>query len=50
MEFIGRQTESPTTRTSGWKPNQIAKTDQPLSPWEQLSQVLLVTNEFMYVD
>ena len=26
------------------------KADQPLSPWEQLSQVLLLTNEFMFVD
>ena len=26
------------------------KADRPLSPWEQLSQVLLLTNEFMFVD
>ena len=26
------------------------KAEPPLSPWEQLSQVLLLTNEFMFVD
>ena len=34
-----------------WKPGQIAAGTEPqLSPWEQLSQVLLLTNEFMFVD
>ena len=27
-----------------------AKAEPLLSPWEQLSQVMLLTNEFMFVD
>jgi Protein of unknown function (DUF1553)/Protein of unknown function (DUF1549)/Planctomycete cytochrome C len=50
IEFIGRQTDSPTNDTHAWKPAQNEKSDHPLAPWEQLSQVLLLTNEFMYVD
>jgi hypothetical protein len=33
-----------------WKPGQTGGTEPQLSPWEQLSQVLLLTNEFMFVD
>ena len=50
MEYIGRQAKSPRDAKSGWHENQIAATDTQLSPWQQLSQVLLLTNEFMYVD
>jgi hypothetical protein len=50
IEFVQRQTDSATDGTNGWKLAQNEKSDQPLAPWEQLSQVLLLTNEFMYVD
>jgi hypothetical protein len=50
IEFVGRQTNLSTDVKSGWKVDQSEKSDQRLSPWEQLSQVLLLTNEFMYVD
>jgi hypothetical protein len=50
IEFIGRQTDSSTDAKSGWKLAQNERNDQQLSPWEQLSQVLLLTNEFVYVD
>ena len=33
-----------------WKPGQPTRTEPLLSPWEQLAQVLLLTNEFMFVD
>ena len=39
---------------SAWKPGSPSKSaagkEPQLSPWEQLSQVLLLTNEFMFVD
>ena len=49
-EFIRRQTASPPADSSAWRLMQTAKAEPPLSPWEQLSQVLLLTNEFMFVD
>ena len=36
--------------TRAWKLGQTATAEPQLSPWEQLSQVLLLTNEFMFVD
>jgi hypothetical protein len=50
VEFIARHTDSSTDAKNRWQENQHVKTDKQLSPWEQLSQVLLLTNEFMYVD
>jgi Protein of unknown function (DUF1553)/Protein of unknown function (DUF1549)/Planctomycete cytochrome C len=50
IEFIGRQTNLSTDAKSGWKVDQNEQSEERLSPWEQLSQVLLLTNEFMYVD
>jgi hypothetical protein len=51
-DFLDRQTG---LRPDGWKslaPAKIAGTlaDPPLSPWEQLAQVLLLTNEFMFME
>ncbi len=41
-------------RNTAWKPGSRPKSaagkEPQLSPWEQLSQVLLLTNEFMFVD
>jgi hypothetical protein len=37
-------------QADGWKPGQSTHGESQLSPWEQLSQVLLLTNEFMFVD
>jgi Protein of unknown function (DUF1553)/Protein of unknown function (DUF1549)/Planctomycete cytochrome C len=33
-----------------WRPAQSSGGEPQLSPWEQLSQVVLLTNEFMFVD
>jgi hypothetical protein len=42
-------------RLDGWKSLDAGKivstlADPPLSPWEQLAQVLLLTNEFMFME
>jgi len=50
IEFVGRQTDPRPTAQGAWARSPDTKADQPLSPWEQLSQVLLLTNEFMFVD
>ncbi|MFI5459505.1 MAG: DUF1553 domain-containing protein, partial [Isosphaerales bacterium] len=50
IEFIRRQTASSPADSTAWRLIQTAKGQPPLSPWEQLSQVLLLTNEFMFVD
>ena len=47
-DFLTRQSGP---QLEGWK--QIASVkvaDPPLSPWEQLAQVLLLTNEFMFME
>ena len=49
-EFIRRQSAALATGSGDWKLVRTDKADPPLSPWEQLSQVLLLTNEFMFVD
>jgi len=50
IEFIRRQAAAPPADSTAWRLMQTAKGKPPLSPWEQLSQVLLLTNEFMFVD
>jgi hypothetical protein len=49
-DFLRRQPVLYSTELGAWARSQKTQTDQPLSPWEQLSQVLLLTNEFMFVD
>ena len=46
QEFLRRQsgTPAPPTAGSGWSPG---KAGGSLSPWEQLAQVLMLTNEFI---
>ncbi|MGP0062141.1 MAG: DUF1553 domain-containing protein [Isosphaeraceae bacterium] len=54
-DFLARQSGPSAPRLDGWKtltPARIGGTlaDPSLSPWEQLAQVLLLTNEFMFMD
>jgi hypothetical protein len=49
-EFIRRQTQAPAGSSKEKQTVAAAAGDPPLSAWAQLSQVLLLTNEFMYVD
>jgi hypothetical protein len=54
-DFLRRHTDWGSPGLDGWKPLLTGKiadaaADPPLSPWEQLAQVLLLTNEFMYID
>jgi hypothetical protein len=50
VEFVRRQTGSDPSKLGAWGRGSQLQTDRHLSPWEQLSQVLLLTNEFMFVD
>jgi Protein of unknown function (DUF1553)/Protein of unknown function (DUF1549)/Planctomycete cytochrome C len=50
IEFVRRKSDTTPTEQRAWARSHDPKADQPLSPWEQLSQVLLLTNEFMFVD
>ncbi|HZW35100.1 MAG TPA: PSD1 and planctomycete cytochrome C domain-containing protein [Isosphaeraceae bacterium] len=55
LEFLRRQSDGSGRRLDSWKRvphGQIAKAglDPPMAPWEQLAQVLLLTNEFMFVE
>jgi hypothetical protein len=50
IEFVRRQAESAPGEPLAWTHEQNVQRNRPLSPWEQLSQVLLLTNEFMFVD
>jgi hypothetical protein len=50
IEFVRRQTDPSPTEQGAWGRPPDTKVDTQLSPWEQLSQVLLLTNEFMFVD
>ena len=45
--FIRNQSGS---SAGGWKAGQGPSSEPQLTSWEQLSQVLLLTNEFMFVD
>jgi hypothetical protein len=49
-EFIRRQTAALRADLAAWKLAQHAKGQPPLAPWEQLTQVLLLTNDFMFID
>jgi hypothetical protein len=48
--FIRRESAAPEASSAAWRVMQSIKGDPPLAPWEQLAQVLLLTNEFMFVD
>ena len=50
IEFVRSRTERSPTEQGEWGQSSDTKPNQQLSPWEQLSQVLLLTNEFMFVD
>jgi hypothetical protein len=52
-EFLHGQVEAGSggPGLDGWKPISTGQAaDPPLSPWEQLAQVVLLTNEFLYVE
>ncbi len=48
--FIRRESAAASAGSAAWRVMQTIKGDPPLAPWEQLAQVLLLTNEFMFVD
>ncbi len=48
--FIRRESAAAAAGFAAWRVMQTVKGDPPLAPWEQLAQVLLLTNEFMFVD
>jgi hypothetical protein len=55
IEFLRREAGPSAPHLDGWK--QLVKgkaggslADPPLSPWQQLAQVLLLTNEFMFME
>jgi Protein of unknown function (DUF1553)/Protein of unknown function (DUF1549)/Planctomycete cytochrome C len=52
IAFVGRQTATNSAELGNWnwKGLLTGNREAPLSPWEQLAQVLLLTNEFMFVD
>jgi hypothetical protein len=50
IEFLRRQAAGAATEQGAWSRARKPQADQPLSPLQQLSQVLLLTNEFMFVD
>jgi hypothetical protein len=54
-DFLRRDAGPSAPRLDGWKQLMAGKVggslaDPPLSPWEQLAQVLLLTNEFMFME
>ncbi len=54
-DFLRREAGPSTPQLDGWKQLMKGKiggslADPPLSPWEQLAQVLLLTNEFMFME
>jgi hypothetical protein len=48
--FIERQLRPSPEAVAAWRLAQKGTSEPRLSPWEQLSQVLLLTNEFSFVD
>jgi Protein of unknown function (DUF1553)/Protein of unknown function (DUF1549)/Planctomycete cytochrome C len=50
VAFVKQETARLTGDLAAWKQAPAGKSTRPLSPWEQLAQVLLLTNEFMFVD
>ncbi len=50
IEFVERQTAANAAEIGKWKGSSPGNGEPLLSPWDQLAQVLLLTNEFMFVD
>jgi hypothetical protein len=50
VEFVRRQTTTGPTPLTAWSSAPPIQPSPLLTAWEQLSQVLLLTNEFMFVD
>ena len=50
IEFVQRQTATNAAEFVKWKRLPAGNGGPLLSPWDQLAQVLLLTNEFMFVD
>jgi Protein of unknown function (DUF1553)/Protein of unknown function (DUF1549)/Planctomycete cytochrome C len=50
VAFVLRQSATNTADFGKWTGSQPTNGGPLLSPWEQLAQVLLLTNEFMFVD
>jgi hypothetical protein len=50
VAFVEQETAKLQGDLAAWKQAPRGKSPRPLSPWEQLAQVLLLTNEFMFVD
>jgi cytochrome c553 len=50
IAFVQRQFSADAAETGEWKKLPSGNGKPRLSPWEQLAQVLLMTNEFMFVD
>jgi hypothetical protein len=50
VEFVRRQSEHDPADSGKWRGTPAANGQTHLSAWEQLAQVLLLTNEFMFVD
>ena len=50
IEFVQRQTAANSAEFGKWKGLPAGNGEPLLSPWDQLAQVLLLTNEFMFVD
>ncbi len=50
VAFVQQETAKLHGRSRGLEASAGGKSPRPLSPWEQLAQVLLLTNEFMFVD
>ena len=50
IEFLQRQTAANATELDKWKGLPSGNGKPLLSAWEQLAQVLLLTNEFMFMD
>jgi hypothetical protein len=50
LEFVRRQVGAVPAKPDRPSGSPEPRANGNLSPWEQLSQVLLLTNEFMFVD
>ncbi len=50
IDFVQRQTASNAAELGKWRRSPAGNGENLLSPWDQLAQVLLLTNEFMFVD
>jgi hypothetical protein len=48
--FLRRQSGPSPAEPDGWKRSVGGQAGEPLSPWEQLAQVLMLTNEFMFME